>query len=191
MRHVTLAFVALLVIAHTGGEGETALARPLTLFREEAGSPIGWLLFALLLAAGVILVRLLLKMRWFVDAVILIVTTALLALVAATPSLDADHILVSGILLLSLYLYYAILFNRLESGWLWLHLPMPVLLLFLTRLHSYGLWQKSLILYFLLVINLQYSASRDWLVSARSPRPRTLPPKRDQQRRQRIYKLVD
>ncbi len=159
------------------------------MFREEAGSPVGWLLFGLLLAAGVILVQLLLRMRWFIDALMLLFAAGLLAFVAATPSLDSDHLVVSGVLLLSLYLYYTILFHRLESRWLWLHLPMPLLLLFLTRLHSYGLWQKSLILYYLLVINLQYSASKDWLESAKSPRRGWEIPKRDSQRKQKVYKL--
>jgi hypothetical protein len=189
MRLVSLAFLALLVLAHVDGEWQTALARPLSLFREEAGSPVGWFLFALLLAAGVILVQLLLRMRWFLDAIMLLVTTALLAFVAATPSLDADHLVVSGVLLLALYFYYAVLFHRLESRWLWLHLPMPVLLVLLTQRHSYGLWQKSLILYYLLVINLQYSASKDWLESAKSPRRGWDLPKRDSQRTQKVYKL--
>lgn len=189
MRLVTLAFLVLLALAHTSGEAEEALARPLSLFREEADSPIGWLLFAFLLAAGVILVQLLVRMRWFVDALMLLVATALLAVVAATPSFDSDHLFVSGVLLLSLYVYYAVLFHRLASRWLWLHLPMPVLLLFLTQLHSYGLWQKSLILYYLLVINLQYSASKDWLETAQSPRRTWNIPKRDPQRKQKTYKL--
>jgi hypothetical protein len=189
MKLVTLAFLALLVLAHANGEGRIALARPLSLFREEAGSPIGWVLFGLLLAAGVILVQLLLRMRWFFDAFMLLVVTALLAFVAATPSLDSDHLIVSGVLLLSLYLYYALLFHRLESRWLWLHLPMPVLLLFLTQRHSYGLWQKSLILYYLLVINLQYSASKGWLEAAKSTRRGWEIPKRDSQRTQKVYKL--
>lgn len=189
MRLVTLAFLALLVLAHANGKWESALARPLSLFREEAGSPIGWVLFGLLLAAGVILVQLLLRLRWFIDALMLLVATVLLAFVAATPSVGSDHLLVSGVLLLSLYIYYAILFHRLESRWLWLHLPMPILLVFLTRMHSYGLWQKSLILYYLLVINLQYSASKDWLDAAKSSRPGWEIPKRDSQRRQKIYKL--
>jgi hypothetical protein len=141
------------------------------------------------LAAGMILVQLLLRMQWYIDALVLLFATALLGFVAATPSLDSGHLLVAGVLLLSLYIYYALLFHRLESRWLWLHLPMPVLLLFLTRLHSYGLWQKSLILYFLVVISLQYSASKAWLETAQSrPGPCKLP-KRDPQRRQKIYKL--
>lgn len=189
MRLITLAFLMLLVLAHESGEGEAALARPLSLFREKTDSPIGWLLFALLLAAGGILVQLLLRMRWFLDALVLLVATVLLAVVAATPSLDSGHMFVSGILLFSLYIYYAILFYRLASRWLWLHLPIPVLLLFLTQLHSYGLWQKSLILYYLLVINLQYSASKNWLETAQSQRRTSKLPKRDPQRKQKVYKL--
>ena len=189
MRLVTLAFLVLLVLAHATGEGERALARPLSLFREEAGSPVGWVLFGLLLAAGMILVQLLLRLAWFLDAIVLLAATALLGFVAATPSLDADHMLIAGVLLLSLYIYYAVLFHRLESRWLWLHLPMPVLLLFFTRLHSYGLWQKSLILYFVCVINLQYSASKAWLETANSRRGLEALPKRETQRRQKIYKL--
>lgn len=189
MRLVTLAFLALLILAHANADWQIALARPLSLFREEATSPIGWWLFGLLLAAGVILVQLLLRMRWFFDALMLLVATGLLAFVAATPSLDADHLVVSGVLLLALYLYYAVLFHRLESRWLWLHLPMPILLVFLTQRHSYGLWQKSLILYFLLVINLQYSASKAWLEAAKSSRRGWDLPKRDSQRTQKVYKL--
>ena len=189
MRLVTLAFLVLFVLAHASGDGERALARPLSLFREEAGNPIGWLLFGLLLAAGLILVQLLVRLGWFLDALMLLIVTALLGFVAATPSLDSGHLYASGVLLLSLYIYYAILFYRLESRWLWLHLAAPVLLLFLTQLHSYGLWQKSLILYYLLVISLQYSASKKWLKAAQSPRRKGEIPKRDPQRKQKIYKL--
>lgn len=189
MRLVTGAFLALFVFAHTGGEGERALARPLSLFREEASSPVGWLLFGLLLAAGGILVRLLLRLGWFLDALMLLTATALLAFVAATPSLDAGHLYASGVLLLALYIYYATLFYRLESRWLWLHLAAPVLLLLATQLHSYGLWQKSLILYYLVAINLQYVASRKWLIAAQTPRRTGEIPKRDTQQRQKVYKL--
>jgi hypothetical protein len=105
---------------------------------------------------------------------------ALLVVVAATPSLNGDHELCSFFLLALLYGYYAALLYSSRSIWLVAHLPVPVALLLLTRAHSFGLWQKGLILYFLLASTIQHHFLTQWLppphrkAGARTPR-RSIP----------------
>lgn len=191
MLAVSIAFLVLLYAAHTGGDVDLALRTPLSMFRDGRDSTLGYWMFGLLLAAGAILMQLLVRLRWWGDAFALLMSFALLIVVASTPSADFDHLFVAMVLLLSVYIYYAFLFHRLGSRWFWVHLLAPVLIGMLLQWHSYGLWQKSLIVYFVATMNAQYYAFKSW----QRPTVEKAPPRtkkfRDTERRQKVYSLDD
>jgi hypothetical protein len=186
MKLTTLAFLVALLLAHSVGDTDKRFAQPLSMFRDGPDGQarwLGYLLFALLLLTGALLIRALYRAGRFLDVGVFGFAAALLAVVAATPSLNGDHELCSFILLGILYLYYAALLYSARSVWLAAHLPVPVALLLLTRAHSFGLWQKALILYFLLAATAQHHVLTDWVALTRrgsAPRPRrpTLPSQR-------------
>jgi len=190
MKTVSAAFLCLLLAAHWTDDFEQSVARPLSLFRDDRNGTLGYVLFGLLLAAGGLMVHRLLRIQWFLDAATLLITAMLLGFVAATPSTDSNHLIVAFAILILLYVYFAVVFFRGESRWFWGHLAVPVLLVFATRLHSYGLWQKSLIVYFLLALNVEYHVVGDWLRTAgRRADKRPGLPRRETERRQKVYRL--
>ena len=85
-----------------------------------------------------------------------------------TPSWNTLHNLCALLLLFCLYAYFAGLLYFMKNFWLIPHLAMPISLLFLTQCQSYGLWQKSLILYFIVLINILFH-----ILSRGLPRERT------------------
>ncbi|MFQ5731238.1 MAG: hypothetical protein ACE5KM_04690 [Planctomycetaceae bacterium] len=192
MKLISAAFVVLLVAVHWNGDFQTALARPLSLFRDGPDGTAGDWLFGLLLLAGVWLIQLLLRLHYYLDALAVLALSGLLWETAGTPSRDLYHLFVALLLLFAVWGYYGWLFHRCESAWLWVHLVAPVLLIFITRVHSYGLWQKSLILYFVFLLNVQYHVFADWLPRRRDGRPPSTPARprsRDPERRQTVYRL--
>jgi hypothetical protein len=66
--------------------------------------------------------------------------------VAVTPSLEAFHILSSFLLMLILFGHYWRLLRDAGSPWIFAHVLVPFALVLLSGCHSYGLWQKCLIL---------------------------------------------
>ena len=159
MKLASLAFVAVLLIAHLVGDSDESLALPLSMFRDGAYSIFGYLLFGLLLViSGLMVNRLWCARR--ADSLILGVATLFLILVAVTPSTDGFHILFSIVVIGLLFGYYATVLNGEGTAWMCAHLALPILLLLGIRFHSYGLWQKSLIVYFVLAVNVQH-----WMLS--------------------------
>jgi hypothetical protein len=146
MKFVAAIFVGVLLFAHAEGDLERLLERPLSQFRDE---PIGYVLFGLLLLAGGLYTRALFRCRREGEASVSVVALLLLVLVAATHSGSPFHLLCAFLLLALLFFYYAGLLYRARSIWLAGHLAVPVLLVLLTQAHSYGLWQKTFILYFI------------------------------------------
>jgi hypothetical protein len=80
----------------------------------------------------------------------------MLIAIAATPSVDPFHILISLLLPLMFHAFYLRLLHSVLSFWMFLHLFVPLLLLFAIQFHSFGAWQKSMMLYFVLLANLHY-----------------------------------
>jgi hypothetical protein len=156
MKLVSLAFLMVLVVAHLAGDPAEGLGLPLSLFRDGAYRPFGCLLFALLLIVAWQMLRALHRAGLGGHACLLGVAAFVLLVVAVTPSTDALHLLCSFVVLALLFGYYAAVVGGAGRAWLWAHLAVPVLLLLLTGCHSYGLWQKSLIVYFLLAVNVQH-----------------------------------
>jgi hypothetical protein len=156
MKAASVAFLAVLLLAHRTGDRGEALALPLSGLREREPRALGYLLFALLLLACGLLVAALVRARRPDHACFVGLSSFLLLVVALTPSENALHLLCALALLLGLYLFYASLLRRAASPWLWAHLTVPLLVLLATQFHSYGLWQKSYIFYFLLVANVHH-----------------------------------
>ena len=152
----SLAFLAVLVSAHLTGDPAEGLDLPLSMFRDGAYRPFGYLLFALLLVIAWQMLRALHRAGLGDHACLLGVVAFFLLVVAVTPSADALHLLCSFVVLVLLFGYYAAVVRGVGRVWLWAHLAIPILLVLLTRCHSYGLWQKSLIVYFLLAVNVQH-----------------------------------
>lgn len=159
MKLASLAFVAVLLIAHLAGDSAESLALPLSMFRDGAYRIFGYLLFGLLLViAGLMLMRLHGACRDG-DACLLGVVTIFLFLVAATPSENGFHGFCSLVVLGLLFCYYAAVLHGEGRIWMGGHLALPALLLLVligARCQSYGLWQKSLIVYFVLAVNIHH-----------------------------------
>jgi hypothetical protein len=151
MKLASFAFFLLLLAIHVEGDFDVLLGRPLSMFRDGDQAWLGYLLFALLLLIGLCYARALAQSRREGEATVVGLAVLLLVVVAATPSLGAGHGLCSFLLLFLLFGYYALLLYRAGSLWLMPHLFVPVVLALATQLHSYGLWQKSIIAYFVMV----------------------------------------
>jgi hypothetical protein len=91
------------------------------------------------------------------SACLLGVVAFFLLLVALTPSDGEFHILCSFLVLALLFAYYAAALSEAGVVFLWAHLTVPLLLMLVTSCHSYGLWQKGLVVYFLLAANVQHA----------------------------------
>jgi hypothetical protein len=142
-------FLLLLVRAH-GLEGDDdPLGRPLSMFRDGPYALYGYTMFAALALVGLLYTTALVRCRREAEAALSGLALLLLLAVAVTPSSGAFHGLYSFLLLGLLFSHYALLLYRWGGPWFLAHLAAPVALLLATRLHSYGAWQKALILYFL------------------------------------------
>jgi hypothetical protein len=169
-------FFLLLLGAHVGGDLGQRLAQPLSLFRDGGQGWLGYLLFAVLLLIGLLYMRALIHAGKEEEAVSAGLAALLLFIVAATPSFQGFHLLSSLLLLLLLFGHYWRLLRDSGSPWLIAHSLAPLVLVFLSGCQSYGLWQKSLILYLVVLANIRHhllgrgeagqalsAASRRWL----------------------------
>src|ERR671931_679182 len=94
MKLTTLAFLVALLLAHSVGDTDKRFDQPLSMFRDGQDGQARWLgyvLFALLLLSGGLLIRAFYRAGRVVDAVVSGFAAALLVVVAATPSLNGDH----------------------------------------------------------------------------------------------------
>jgi hypothetical protein len=151
MHVATVIFLILLGVAHLGDAD--AVDRPLSLFREDRPA-FGYLLFGLLALIGGLHLRTYYRLGLHRELWAPAGSLLLLAVVAATPSPDDLHTLAALLLLGLVFGWYAIRLHRVRSPWLLAHLAAPVLVLVLTAARSYGLWQKLVVVYFLLAVNI-------------------------------------
>jgi hypothetical protein len=159
MRALSVVFLMILVLAHFV-EGAESLALPLSMFRDGPAWFLGYLLFVVLAGAGYLLVRSLRQNDAVDESHVYAAGLCLLLLVAGTPSLNFWHQGASFMLLGLLYLYHATLLWNAGSCLWRVHLFVPVLMLALTGAHSYGLWQKGLILYSVAALNVHHEFAR-------------------------------
>jgi hypothetical protein len=170
-----LVFAALLVCAHFADVQGDAYQRPLSMFRDYEPAWIGYALFGMLVAIGLETVRTAIRVQAELHAAVYLLATGLLAVVAATPSYDALHTTCALVALFMMYVYYAVLLYRGDSMfWLVLHLLTPSLLMMASRLESYGVWQKGMILYFLAAAVVHQGWLAQWLPRRTSGRPKRI-----------------
>ena len=156
MKHASAAFALLLVAAHAAGDLDELLGQPLSVFREEPHAWLGYALFAALLAVGSLYTAALIRAGEENEAVTGALATLLLFVVAVTPSLQVLHVFCSLALLLLLFAHYGRLLRESQSPWLVLHVVVPFAVAMASGFHSYGLWQKSMILYFVALATVRH-----------------------------------
>jgi hypothetical protein len=145
-----LVFAALLACAHFAAVQGDAYYRPLSMFRDYDPAWIGYALFGVLVAIGFETVRTAFRVQAELHAAVYLIATGLLAVVAATPSYDSLHATCALIAMAMMFAYYAVLLYCSDSMfWLEVHLLTPTVLMMASRLESFGIWQKGMILYFL------------------------------------------
>jgi hypothetical protein len=148
--------VLLLLGAHGVGEFSRRLAEPLSMFRDGEQAWLGYALFATLLLVCIWYTRDVIRAGEEEEAVIAGLAASLLFIVAVTPSLEGFHILSSFLLMLLLFGHYWRLLRDSGSPWIIFHVLVPFALVLLSGCHSYGLWQKCLILYLVAIANLRH-----------------------------------
>jgi hypothetical protein len=167
MKLAALVFVLLLLVAHAAGDSAALVGQPLSMFRDGEQGWLGYSLFAVLLLISALSVTALARADRVPEAAVAAGAALLLAVVAATPSWGAFHIVCSLLLLGLLIAYYALLLHRAEGPLLAaVHLAVPLALVGATGLHSYGLWQKAVITYIVAV-----TATHHHLLGRPAPRP--------------------
>jgi hypothetical protein len=166
-----LTFAALLVCAHFADVQGDAYHRPLSMFRDYEPAWIGYALFGLLLAIGAETIRTAFRVQAERHAIVYLVATGLLGVVAATPSEDALHTTCALAAMAMMFVYYAVLLYRSDSlFWLVIHLLTPSVLMMASQLESYGIWQKGMILYFLTATVMHQGLMAQWLPRAKPVR---------------------
>ena len=147
MKLASAAFVVILLAAHAVGDRGERLAQPLSVFRDGEAAWLGYLLFAALVLVGVLYMRALIRAGEENEAISAGLAALLLIIVAVTPSLQLFHVLCSLLLLAFLFAHYWRMLRESGSAWIIAHTVTPLILIPLCGYHSYGLWQKSMILY--------------------------------------------
>jgi hypothetical protein len=150
------AFALLLFGAHGVGDFRQRLAEPLSMFRDGEQAWLGYVLFVALLLVSLLYMRDLIRAGKEEEAVTAGLAALLLFVVAVTPSLGAFHLLSSLLLLLLSFVHYWRLLREAGSPWITLHWLAPFALVLLSGRHSYGLWQKCLILYLVALSNVRH-----------------------------------
>jgi hypothetical protein len=157
MKLASLIFFGLLFYAHHVGGMYQPLAQPLSSFRY---GEAGWLGYALICSLSWIGVVYAYDSKRFGDPdddTDMRSFFVLLVIVAATPSGWALHDASAVVLLASLYAYFSIqLYRSGRLSMLVFHLCVPFVLVVATAFHSYGIWQKSLISYFVVAATVQH-----------------------------------
>jgi len=153
VKPLSILFLAVLFALHGLADAEAA-APPLSMFRDGRLAALGYLAFLCLIAMGPFMVSVSWRSGEHGNACFYSLVTGLLLYVAVTPSPAAGHLFCSLALLLIFHTYYARVLLEEISLWVFPHLVVPAVLLLATQ--SFGLWQKSLIVYFLVVANIHY-----------------------------------
>lgn len=154
MRLLTAAFTLLLLYMHRDGD---FLDQPLSMFRDGGQQYYGEILFVLLGMIGGLLIRQLLVARSYAGVAVLCLSFVLLFVVAVTPSVDLLHDVCALGLLSLVGGYYTAWLSLEKPSWRWPHLLFLLSIVLGAWFGAYGFWQKMLILYVVLLINVQYS----------------------------------
>ncbi len=157
MKLASLLFLVLLVYAHQVSDLYRPLEQPLSDFREGKFGLLGYALFCSIALICVLYTFGLNRFEEPGEATNPIGFGVLLLIVAATPCGWALHKASAIVLLASIYLYFSVELYRSGRPLLMLiHLSVPIVLAVVTRFQSYGLWQKALIVYFVVAATVHH-----------------------------------
>jgi hypothetical protein len=151
MKLASLLFFALLVWAHWACGLDQPLQQPLCAFREGDCRSLGYALFGAIACIGAVYAVGLRRHGQQGEAANAIGSGLLLLLIVATPSEWVLHRAAAIVLLFSIYVHYAIVLSVGPRVLLLFHAFFPFLLAIMTGLQSYGLWQKGMICYLVVV----------------------------------------
>jgi hypothetical protein len=149
MKLASLLFFALLIFVHQL-HGLYAIEWPLSAFREGESEPWGYALFGAIALVSVVYSVELKRFRDPIDAIDTIGFGVLLLFVAVSPNRWLFHRVSAFTLLGCAYVFFAIQLRNNRQLML-LHLCAPLALAVVTGFQSYGIWQKALISYFVVV----------------------------------------
>lgn len=150
----SLGFLSFLALAHLGGDA-AVLAEPLSMLRDGVFSSLGYGAFLCLIGAALCHSWKLLASGWAVEGRFALAAAFILAVVAITPTSHPLHEGLAFLLLGMLYAYFGLLLYRARSPLALGHWLSPLWLLCLIGCHSFGLWQKALIVYFVVASNVE------------------------------------
>lgn len=153
MRLASVAFFLILAGLHLRDFSEGTLEMPLSMFRDGPSRAWGFTMFGLLAFIGLKWIWTLARTCRISELIAVTPGLLLLGFVALTDSEDGWHLFASFVLLGWLLLFFAAKLWEEESWLLYPHLFMPVAIALTIQFHSFGLWQKTLITYFVLAIN--------------------------------------
>ncbi len=148
---VTALFLILLATAHIGNTHAVDL--PLSFFREQHPF-VGYTLFFLLALINCLHLWTYCRLRLGRELFIPAASLVLLSVITLTPSPDTGHSVAAFILLGLVFGWYSVRLYWVTSPWLLVHVIVPPLLLLATGAASYGVWQKPIIIYFVLAANI-------------------------------------
>jgi hypothetical protein len=158
------AFVVLLVYAHLADLQGDAYNRPLSMFRDYSPAWVGYAMFAILVAIGSITAVTAFRAQAYLQCGVYVFGTVLLTIVAATPSNSFNHLQISLLLMAIIFANFAArLWMNDEYFWFAIHAFAPTILALLTKLESFGIWQKALVVYFVLVVVIDQTMYSQWL----------------------------
>jgi hypothetical protein len=161
MKLAALLFFALLLFAHQLCSPGQSLTWPLSGFRDGPCAPLGYALFG---AVGLVTAIYSVDLKRFSDPIKATDTigfTLLLFMVAVSPNHWMFHRTMAFIVFGSAYVFFAIQLREHRTLML-IHLCAPVLIAALTGFAVYGIWQKSLISYLVVVSTVHHHlAMRD------------------------------
>ncbi len=155
MKLASLFFFGVLTYAHQECGPSGALDWPLSAFREGECAPLGYALFG---AIGLVTAVYSVDLRRFRDPIETADTIGflvLLLMVAVSPNRWMLHRATAFSLLGCSYVFLAIQL-RSNRPLMLSHLCAPILLAVVTGFESYGIWQKALISYFVVVATIHH-----------------------------------
>ena len=158
MKLASLLFFALLIFVHQVCSPYETLAWPLSAFREGECEPWGYALFGAIALVTTVYSVDLKRFRDPIEAIDTIGFGVLLLFVAVSPNRWMFHRASAFTLLVCAYGFFAIQFRH-NRPLLLMHLCAPAVLAVVTAFDSYGLWQKALISYFVVVGTLHHHAA--------------------------------
>jgi hypothetical protein len=150
MKLASLLFFALLIYVHQACSPYEALHWPLSAFRESGCGLLGYELFGAIAVVTAVYSVDLKRFRDPIEAIDTIGFGVLLLFVAVSPNRWMFHRASAFTLLACAYIFFAMPFRH-NRRLMLMHLCAPIVLAVVTGFESYGIWQRALISYFIVV----------------------------------------